>query len=379
MNVAGPTSPQATEARGEHVSFSIVMPTFNRRDTVCDALRAIGRIDYSGAIEVIIVVDGSSDGTAEALQTVGCPFPLMIVEQTNQGAAAARNRGAGEAHGDVLLFLDDDMMCDPDILNQHAATLAEGADVVLGHFPVDPASPVGFLTSGTARWAEERAAHLGTAPTLTSYDLMSGHVSIRRSVFDTIGGFDRVFTSEGRFGDEDVDLGARLVGKYDIRFNPRAISHHRYVVTPIQNLQRARASGRADVAYALKHPSQPRAHGDVYGGDALLDRIVLRPLARLPGVTELLTSLAAWLASRGGDRPTFRRSVIARIFIKCRELAYWRGIHESGGMPRPRPVLILCYHSISDMAADPVLADYAVPGPLFEKHIAALKARGLRL
>jgi len=365
-----------TNRQNEHLSFSIVIPTFNRRETVCDALRAIGRIDYSGPVEVIVVVDGSSDGTAAALAEVECPFPVTILEQANQGAAAARNRGAREAHGGVLLFLDDDMMCDSDILAEHAATLSQGADVVLGHFPLDPGSPPGFLSSSTDGWAADRARRLSTNPDLTPYDLMTGQVSIRRPVFEALGGFDVAFTSGGRFGDEDVDLGARLVGKYDIRFNPRAISRHRYVVTPAENIRRARASGRADVAYARKYPLQPRAHADVYPSDRLLTRLVLRPLSHWPVVTGLLGYLAAWLADRSGPRPTRRRHLVGRFFTACRELAYWKGVHEAGGMPRQRPVLILCYHSISDMAADPVLADYAVPRELFGKHLASLKARG---
>ena len=120
MSAAYPDRRQGATGETGPPSFSIVVPTFNRRETVSDSLRAIGSIDYPGAVEVIVVVDGATDGTAEALAAIECPFPLTIVEQPNQGPGSARNRGAAVATGDILLFLDDDMMCDPDILRHRS-------------------------------------------------------------------------------------------------------------------------------------------------------------------------------------------------------------------------------------------------------------------
>ncbi len=86
------------------------MPTFQRRSTVCDAVRAIHAIEFPGSFELIVVVDGSSDGTAAALGAISGPVPTRIFEQNNAGAASA----------EILLFLDDDMICRPDILRQLA-------------------------------------------------------------------------------------------------------------------------------------------------------------------------------------------------------------------------------------------------------------------
>ena len=58
---------------------------------------------------MVVVVDGSTDGTAEALRRLDIPFALKVVEQPNQGRAAAVNAGAGAAEGELLLILDDDM------------------------------------------------------------------------------------------------------------------------------------------------------------------------------------------------------------------------------------------------------------------------------
>src|SRR4051794_34409703 len=99
---------------------------------VCEAVRALGRLSYDGPIEIIVVVDGSTDGTAAALTQLDCAFPIRVIEQDNRGLAAARNRGATVATGEILLFLDDDMICGPDLVQQHARFHGEGADAVTG-------------------------------------------------------------------------------------------------------------------------------------------------------------------------------------------------------------------------------------------------------
>jgi glycosyltransferase involved in cell wall biosynthesis len=69
-------------------SISIIVPTYERRDVVCDVVRALCEVDYAAPVEIIVVVDGSSDGTAAALAGLECRSPLRIIEQDNYGAAA---------------------------------------------------------------------------------------------------------------------------------------------------------------------------------------------------------------------------------------------------------------------------------------------------
>src|SRR5438045_2289438 len=114
----------------DHPSFSIVIPTYQRRELVCEAVRALCRIKYEGTFEIIIVVDGSTDGTAGALARMEYPVRLRLIEDENGGLAQARNRGASEAQGEILLFLDDDMMCESSILEEHASSYRAGADAV---------------------------------------------------------------------------------------------------------------------------------------------------------------------------------------------------------------------------------------------------------
>ena len=121
------------------------------------ALRALETQEQVDGYEVIVVVDGSTDGTTEALRQLTTSFPLTVLEQPNRGRAAAVNHGAKVARGELLLILDDDMEADPRLLAEHDRSHREGADVVLGHIPLHPDSPESFLCPGVAAWADRRA------------------------------------------------------------------------------------------------------------------------------------------------------------------------------------------------------------------------------
>lgn len=358
--------------------FSIVVPTFQRRDVVCDALRAIARISYAGPVEVIIVVDGSTDGTAAALEQVACPFPTRIIVQPNAGAARARNHGASVASGEILLFLDDDMICEPDIVEQHAMDYAEGSDAVLGDIPLDSAAAPGFLSEGVGDWARERSQRLAAGGALTLFDLLTGQLSIRRTVFDEIGGFDGRFTMGGSFGNEDLDLGTRLLEQYKVRFNPRAISYQRYVVTPRAHMKQWYQAGQADVAFARKYPGRARELFDLHGYSQKSTRNVLMPLARIPFLPTALANLAIALAERvwGKMKPLDGR--IVRFFFAARDILYWSGVHSNGGVPGDNPILVLCYHAIQDLSRDTILKPYGIPAPQFAAQLDALARRGAR-
>ena len=118
--------------------FSIVVPTYQRRDVLLGTLASLGALETPWPVELVVVVDGSTDGSADAARAVDVPFTVTVVEQANAGAAAARNRGAATARGEHLLFLDDDMTADPRLLVEHDAVLRAGADAAVGHIPLHP-------------------------------------------------------------------------------------------------------------------------------------------------------------------------------------------------------------------------------------------------
>lgn len=152
----------AEQSSGRPPRFSVVIPTYRRRDRVVRNVQALAEQDFSD-FEAIVVDDGSDDGSAEALRALEVPFPLAVLEQENQGAAGARNVGARAARGEILLFLDDDMEAASSLLAEHERSHREGADLVVGDMPLHPDSPAGLLSWGVGFWAQTRRERL-TAP-----------------------------------------------------------------------------------------------------------------------------------------------------------------------------------------------------------------------
>jgi glycosyltransferase involved in cell wall biosynthesis len=271
----------------DNPSFSIVIPTFERRDLVCDTVRTLSELTFEGTFEVIVVVDGSTDGTAAALVKLECPFPLSIIEQENSGLAAARNRGAAEASGDILLFLDDDMIAQADLLNQHARfyRAGAGADAVAGGIVEEAGAFAGFRTSATHD--EEISSPFG---------VYGGHISVRRAAFDDVGGFDPNFTSCGDYGHEDSDLAYRLLHRFRIMRNPAAICHHRKCITAREYINRGRSSAAAELRLLKKHPGL-RLELAEWAGASRLSR-KMRLLSSIPVVPRIFASAVSFFADR---------------------------------------------------------------------------------
>lgn len=359
--------------------FSVVIPTYQRRNIILMSVRALARQEFNGSFEVIVVVDGSKDGSAEALREIDAPFSITVLEQANQGAAAARNRGAAAARGEILLFLDDDMESHPRLLAEHDRSHREGADVVLGHIPLHPESPSNILSAGVKSWVDERVQLLSSPGTsLTLHDLLTGQISLIRKTFHHVGGFDTNFTLGGSFGNEDVDFGYRLLlAGYKIVFNPNAISWQYYVVQPGQYLRQWRQAGHADVAFARKHPEQAKTLFGLNGAESQLNRLVWRPLLALPLLAAPLTGALRWLTLTLIEHGA-QDAITTRLFYETRAVEYWKGVREAGGIPQPRPLRVLSYHAIADLAGAPVIEDYAVPPALFRRQLDILTQAGFR-
>lgn len=99
---------------------SVIIPTYNRARTIGRALNSVFTQTY-GPLEVIVVDDGSTDGTVEALAAYG--DKIRVVRQSNQGPAAARNSGIKAASGEIITFLDDDDSWLPDKIERQVKLL----------------------------------------------------------------------------------------------------------------------------------------------------------------------------------------------------------------------------------------------------------------
>lgn len=118
---------------------SVIIPTFNRRDTLPETLDSIWRQTYR-PLEIILIDDGSTDGTIQFLQEhffnqpEGDAIHLKFLSEIHQGAAAARNRGLLESHGEYIQYLDSDDTMDSTKIASHvrAARSSACSQIVYG-------------------------------------------------------------------------------------------------------------------------------------------------------------------------------------------------------------------------------------------------------
>ena len=121
-------------------SASVVIPTFNRGNRIEPVVRAA--LADEATREVIVVVDGSRDGTYERLVAIARDEPrLRPIWQDNAGQLAALQRGIELARCAVVVLLDDDVVASPELITGHVRHHAlKGHQVVVGYMPVAPPS-----------------------------------------------------------------------------------------------------------------------------------------------------------------------------------------------------------------------------------------------
>lgn len=165
------------------VLFAVVIPAFNDREQIAPAVASVLAQDLLGV--VVVVDDGSTDGTAEAARDLGEPR-VRVVQQANGGPGAARNAGAAAAAGQAthLVFLDADDALLPGAL----AAFAAGHGVDNGTPLVRSVARVTELDGSERRWSAEPSPHRYPRGTP-----VPGTFSIDAALFAEIGGYDPEF------------------------------------------------------------------------------------------------------------------------------------------------------------------------------------------
>jgi GT2 family glycosyltransferase len=234
---------------------SVIIPTYNRRDSVERALRALAHQTLAPeTYEVIVSIDGSQDGTREIVAAFAAPYRLCSVWQPNQGRAAACNAGIRIAQGEVLVILDDDMEPAADCLEHHSRAHPIGSRLgIMGAVPMycensDP--PVAAYVA--AKFNRHLASLARSDHQLTLRDFYSGHFSIRRDVLLEIGLFDETFRI---YGNEDLELSLRLMKSgVTLMYAPETLAHQRYSKDFAGLARDTIAKGHTAVLLASKHP-----------------------------------------------------------------------------------------------------------------------------
>lgn len=233
------------------MEISVVIPTYNRLVSLRRVLAGLGGQSLAAdRFEVIVVSDGSTDGTDDHLRQARYPFRLELLSQPNAGPAAARNNGVARASGELILFLDDDVLPVPELLARHRAAHAAAGQPAVVFGPL--VTPDDFRMQPWVRWEQDRLAEQYADMAAgrwepTARQFFTGNASLGRRYILEAGGFDTRFRRA-----EDVELAYRLAGRgLRFVFAPEAVGLH-YATRSFRSwLATPYAYGRNDVLFAL--------------------------------------------------------------------------------------------------------------------------------
>lgn len=279
------------------MKVSVVIPVYNARDVIGETIESVLAQTWTDR-EIVVVDDGSSDGSGDIVRSFG--ERVRYVRQENGGVARARNRGIAESTGEYVALLDHDDLWHPTKLDKQVAVLDGRPEV--GMVVTDVAhldregKPLGVIGAGYN--PSETFARLfvrGFVPTPSA-------AMIRRSVLETVGGFDERFHSAGL---DDHELWTRIAARYEIANIAEPLTYHRN-----------REIKPADVALA---------HRPLLI-ETLLARVGDDPVKR----RYLLREQASYLADRGkqlinmGERTQGRSCLVQGLALGVKEAHSWK-------------------------------------------------------
>jgi glycosyltransferase involved in cell wall biosynthesis len=200
---------------------SVVVPVFNGERFLREAVQSVLDQQYS-PLEIIVVDDGSTDGTA----TVARSLPVRYLHQTNQGPAAARNRGIEHAQGELITFADADDLWPLAKLELQLPYLTDDVEIVMGRIQQ-------VFSSSEEEFGEP------------AFSVNLGSAVVRKTVFDRVGLFDETM----RYS-EDVDwfMRAREAGVAIMTIDAVTLFYRQHE----ENMTRGKSTSELNVLKALK-------------------------------------------------------------------------------------------------------------------------------
>jgi GT2 family glycosyltransferase len=239
------------------MKLSVIIPTHNRATILEATLSALGaQLGDRDDCEVIVVDDGSDASTRRRLNQLGKTFDFALLEKEQGGLASARNLGADRARGEILYFLDDDVIPGPETVQQHLSShqAAAHAVAVLGSLPYPET-----VKLDTFLWYLARTTHYDLYKDPKKYPQgrpplppLNGNSSVARTVFFDVGAYDEAFR---QYGGEDLELGYRLA-RHGVEFvyNPRAIGFHNHIKSFAQFCGDQERAGESLIRVYRKYP-----------------------------------------------------------------------------------------------------------------------------
>ena len=316
---------------------SIVIPTFNGAQRIGKCLDALSKQLPPRPVEILVVDDGSTDNTVEVVSS----YPgTRVLSQRNAGPAAARNRGAFESRGKLILFTDDDCIPTPDWLDAMLAPFADPEIVgVKGTYRTSQSSLVARFVQLEYEDKYRLMVDLATIDFIDTYS-----AGFRRERFLEMRGFDTSFPAACA---EDVELSYRMSARgWQMRFVPSATVWHTHPDTLGKYLRKKYKFAYWRILAVRKNPSKgiKDSHTpqmmklQLLFAPALLLGVVL-DLAVRPVVPDTLLVLSAFVLSTlfFAGRAFKKDPIVATLspmFLATRACAQFVGV--AGGILHAR-------------------------------------------
>jgi glycosyltransferase involved in cell wall biosynthesis len=289
-------------------TISVVIPTYNRKASLKVTLDGLARQTHPvDDFEVVVVSDGSTDGTDAFLEEYARTslYALRPITQENGGPARARNRGVQEALGRIIVFIDDDVEPISEFLAAHMAHHAQDEKVVV----IGPMSPDPERRRAEPPWIAWEHAMLqkqytnlvtGVWKSAGPQHFYTGNASLLREHLTAVGGFDVNFKRQ-----EDVELAHRMRRERGVRFvfDPKADGVHRPFRTFDSWLNVAASYGQLDVVRARAGDVDWNVVRKSYHGRSLPTRLIASVVMTAPPLGPMIRSLlrsGAAMAYRAG-------------------------------------------------------------------------------
>jgi GT2 family glycosyltransferase len=208
--------------------FSIVIPTYNRPQSLQNCLEALAKLTYSrDHFEVIVVDDGSSVSLELIVAQFKKQLNLTLIRQQNAGPATARNTGAAQAKGQFIAFVDDDCAPTSTWLTVLAQQLTETPDCLVGGHTTNMLSDNLYSTAHQVL-VDYFYSYYNAKPHQARF-LTSNNIALSAQQFRQIGGFDTSFPlaagEDREFCDRWMQCGYSMCYVFDARV------HHAHLLT----------------------------------------------------------------------------------------------------------------------------------------------------
>ena len=277
------------------MEISVVVPTFNNREVLRTSLEHLGKQTFAREqYEVIVSDDGSTDGTADMVRSCAFPTTLRYVSHSHGGFAATLNRGAREACGRIVLFVDSDFWVDPDLLAAHYIHYPPGARGVAVQGATTGIHPDALVTPFMKVKQISPDLTVRRRHRMSPYHVVTRNLSMLKADFQAAGGFDEAMRG---YGYEDLDLALRMsAAGVEFEYEPEARGVHFHVET-LESVERKQYSGGQSAVYVW------RKHGRSFQLGLFLEILPwMLPFKSLVFRTALVMPLLRWLVPIGERR-----------------------------------------------------------------------------